>query len=96
MRNKHCFDYSNYIYSQKIYGSIFVDNSTNIQIIGHHYSFLYSIKSGILNCYKEKLPDNLYGLLSGMIIGNTSFIDEDILYSFKNSGITHLLSVSRK
>ena len=94
-RNKGCFDYSKYLYSQNIYGSIVVDEN-DIQVVGYKKSIIHSIKTSIIDSYRRILPNDLYGLLTGMIIGNTTFINDDILVSFQNSGITHLLAVSRK
>jgi competence protein ComEC len=35
-----------------------------------------------------------FGILLGMIVGDTFYIDDDIKTSFKDSGISHLVAVS--
>ncbi len=93
IRNKGGYDYSRYLYSQNIYGSIY--SIGNIEIIERKFNLISIIRDSIINTYKSMLPQKEFSILLGMIIGDTDYIDEDIENSFKVAGITHLLAVSR-
>ena len=93
-RNKGGFDYSKYLYSQDIYGSIYIKNN-NVEIIDIESDLINNIRESIINTYKKLLPNKQFSILLGMIIGDTYYLDDDIKESFKISGITHLLAVSR-
>ncbi|MBO5896591.1 MAG: ComEC/Rec2 family competence protein [Clostridia bacterium] len=58
--------------------------------------FYYCLKAKevITNKINASLSDNNAGLLSGMLFGDKSGIDNKIASAFRNSGIAHLLAVS--
>lgn len=91
-RNEGGFNYRRYLNSQKIYGSIFVKEFylTNIG----RFNFIYYIQDEINKCFAKLLPKNEMGIVLGMMIGETKDISEDVLESFKTTGITHLVAVS--
>ena len=94
-RNRGGFDYSKYLYSQKIYGSIFIEHSEDIQILEVNKTNLISnIQNSIFENLELFFPKEQLGILIGMIIGDTSYITDEVENSFKLSGITHLLAVS--
>ncbi len=93
-RNKNCFDYSKYLFSQGINGTLYVNNPSNIQITGKSSNIVLMIREKILNAIKKSLSNDNIGILIGMIIGDTSLLNEDIQESFKTCGITHILAVS--
>ena len=93
-RNNNCFDYSKYLYSQNIYGTIFVKSVKNIQIVGKKSSIISSVRNSIILNLKSIMDDRTFGILLGMIIGDTSYIDDYTENAFKICGITHLLAVS--
>ena len=94
-RNRGGFDYSKYMYSQNLYGSIFVNNENNFEIIEENrFNLITCIQNSIFDKLRALLPKEQLGILLGMIIGDTFYISEEIIDSFKTSGITHLLAVS--
>jgi len=94
-RNKGGFDYSKYMYSQNLYGSIFVKNEKNIEKMEVEKLNLISfIQKSIYASIEKLLPKDQLGILLGMLIGDTFYISDEIEESFKLSGITHLLAVS--
>lgn len=94
-RNKGGFDYSKYLYSQNIYGSIYISNTNTIEIVEENKFHLISwIQDNIFKILGQVLPKEELGILIGMLIGDTALISEDIEESFQKSGITHLLAVS--
>lgn len=94
-RNRGGFDYSKYMYSQSLYGSIFVENYNNIEILEESkFNLITFIQNNIFEALGKLLPKEQLGILLGMIIGDTFYITEEIENAFKQSGITHLLAVS--
>ena len=94
-RNRGGFDYSKYLYSQNIYGKIKVNEKENVFIVNNdNKDFIYSIQKNIINLLGQYFPSDELGIILGMIIGNTSYISEEVENNFKISGITHLLAVS--
>lgn len=94
-RNRGGFDYSKYMYSQNLYGSIYVDNYSNIELLEENkFNLITFIQNNIFETLGKLLPKEQLGILLGMIIGDTFYITDEIEDAFKQSGITHLLAVS--
>lgn len=94
-RNRGGFDYARYLYSQNIYGSIYLENENSIEISETNtFHLITYMQNSILNSLKKFLPKEHLGIVLGMIIGDTSYISEEVKDEFKQSGITHLLAVS--
>ena len=85
------YDYANYLYSQGIYGTIYVDKYDEI---GVRYNFINQIRHNILDVLGKLFPKEESGLIIGMLIGDTTYLSDDTIKSFKDSGISHLLAVS--
>jgi len=94
-RNRGGFDYSKYMYSQNFYGSIFIDNVNDIEVVEESkFNLITFIQNSIFDKLSALLPKEQLGILLGMIIGDTVYISEGVEEAFKSSGITHLLAVS--
>ncbi|MBQ9314162.1 MAG: DNA internalization-related competence protein ComEC/Rec2 [Clostridia bacterium] len=91
-RNTGGFNYRRYLNSQKIYGSIFVKEFYLTEV--RKFNLIYYIQDEINQSFAKLFPENEMGIILGMMIGETKDISEDILESFKNTGITHLIAVS--
>lgn len=90
------FDYSEYLKTLKIYGTIKPDkinilkeNSNNI-FGGISNKIFIKIK----NIVQENLPEEKANLLLGILVGYKSEIPEEIEENFKESNISHILAVS--
>lgn len=94
-RNRGGFDYSKYIYSQNIYGMLKVRDVNNIykKEIAQN-NIIYEIRKNIKGTFEKILPQDEFGIMTGILIGDTSYITKKTEESFKSSGITHLLAVS--
>lgn len=94
-RNSGGFDYSKYMYSQNYYGSIFIENKEDIEIleIGEG-SLISKIQKSIITVLSKFFPEKHLGVLLGMTIGDTFYVSEEVEEYFRLSGITHLLAVS--
>ncbi len=93
-RNRGGFNYRRYLNSNGYYGQIKVDSFENIEKDILLINSVYSVQNYINNTFKKYLSKNFAGILSGMIIGETSNISDETKLEFQNSGITHLLAVS--
>lgn len=58
------------------------------------FDLIHSIKKSIEKSFARLLPKEHIGILEGMIIGDTSYISEEVKNNFRDSGISHLLAVS--
>lgn len=95
-RNYKGFDYSQYLKTLNIYGTIKVEES---KIINKNQLSPILIS---INNIKEKMIDNANrnmskrtaNLLLGILIGERDNIQEDIIESFRTANLSHILAVS--
>ena len=66
-------------------------NIKNISIIDQKTNFFYNIKNHIINKIESKNYKEYYYTF---ILGDKSYIDDDVLNTFKQNGITHLFALS--
>lgn len=96
-RNFKGFDYLKYLKSQNTYGII---NANKINLIEEKQinlilQLINKIRNSIINNANSLINDkNLSALLIGILIGDTSNIEEETINSFKNSSLSHMLAVS--
>lgn len=73
-------------------------SADTVVITDSHYSIfrqsLYQIKNKFTNVYRQILPPGNAGILSAMILGETSLLDADLKELFRQSGISHILAIS--
>lgn len=91
-RNRGGYNYRRYLNSQNIYGSIYAEKIEITDLPS--FDFIYSIRKSIENTFDKMLPREHVGILQGMIIGDTSYISDETIQNFRDSGISHLLAVS--
>lgn len=96
-RNYKGFDYSNYLKSQKIYGTV---NVKSIELIKNNsidlvLNIINKLRNAIID-NSEKLIANkdASGILIGILIGNTNYAEDEVIENFKNSSLAHMLAVS--
>ncbi|MBR0350715.1 MAG: ComEC/Rec2 family competence protein [Clostridia bacterium] len=95
-RNYEGFDYSQYLKTKNIYGTI---KSDNIQILESSKSLdfnkmIYDLQENIKNKSKKFLTNETYSIFLGLILGDTSNIEEEKMENFRNSNMAHILAVS--
>lgn len=95
-RNYKGFDYSKYLKTKKIYGIIGIEKIDVINKVelNHFFIIVNDLRKNILYKINTLLPNSTQGLLSGILIGQTENLSKEVTESFKNSGLTHVLSVS--
>ncbi|MCI8833330.1 MAG: DNA internalization-related competence protein ComEC/Rec2 [Clostridia bacterium] len=97
-RNYRGFDYSEYLKTLKIYGTISYSGSEmelikkeNINIIElSTHKISDNLNANIKKLFKEKEAS----ILSSILLGDNQYINEQTKESFRNSGIYHILVIS--
>ncbi|MCI5677313.1 MAG: DNA internalization-related competence protein ComEC/Rec2 [Candidatus Faecisoma sp.] len=80
------FNYRNYMYSKKIYFKM----TGKIEKIENGFN-IYKIKGRIID-YINNFRSSSY--LHTFILGNSNYIDDEVLDTYRNIGISHLLAIS--
>ena len=83
------FDYKKYLNNQKIYKVIEI---TDIKIKTKNKNIFYKIKNKIIK-RQEKIPKSK-PYINSLILGNNSYLEEDVITSYRKSGISHLFAIS--
>ena len=96
-RNYKGFDYSNYLKTENIYGTI--EQNGKIELIKEkniNYLFinLYKVKNKIIKNINNKFPEETRGVVLGILLGDKSSIEEDVRQNFADSSLSHILAVS--
>lgn len=95
-RNYNGFDYSSYLKTLKIHGNL---KANNVSVISKNNG---NVILKIANQLNLKIRENINKLMSekysnifiGLILGDTSKIEEDIQEDFKIANISHILAIS--
>ncbi len=96
-RNTGGFDSTNYFKSKKLYGKVTAEGDITIlqkRQVSLFSFFIYHVQVATKDKIKKLLPGEEGNLLLGLLLGNTSFLSEDTIESFKDSNLSHLLAVS--
>ena len=84
----YMFNYKKYLYNEKIYFLLKVDS---IRLNNKNINVLYNLKNYL---YKraERFQDKSY--IYAFILGKTTYIDEEVVTSYRENGISHLFALS--
>ena len=83
------FNYEKYLYNNKIYNMFIVNNYEILE----NENIFYLLKNKIINkinSYENKIKT----YLNLFIMGNNSFLEDDVYNNYHNNGIWHLFAVS--
>ncbi len=83
------FNYKKYLETNKTYNVIEI---TKIKIIKKNKNILWKAKTSLIK-RGEKLKKS-YPYINSLIFGDNSYIDEDIINSYRQNGISHLFAIS--
>lgn len=94
--NYEGFNYKNYLKGLKIYGII---KAQNIEIVDKNQKLLiFRLSNNISIKIKENidkiLSEEQSSIVKGIILGDTTQIEEEIQENFKTSNISHILAIS--
>lgn len=56
--------------------------------------FPLKIRRAVTEAIKDSIPDKYSGMLCAMLLGDTSYLDDETADNFRSTGIAHLLAVS--
>lgn len=84
----YMFNYKKYLYNEKIYYLLKVDS---IKLDSKNINIFYNLKNYL---YKraERFQDKSY--IYAFILGKTTYIDEEVVTSYRENGISHLFALS--
>jgi competence protein ComEC len=89
------FDYKNYLMNRGINGTLI---SSDYNVVDEDIGFTYRLKNGfrgyIIKTVDNHLDETEGGLLKGILLGDTDFIDEELLENIRGLGAAHVLAVS--
>lgn len=93
-RNYKGFSYRNYLKQSKIYGSLY---SKDTKIVGHQSSLLekiYQLKTRLYEVLEKIYETDTSAFLKGILLGDSSNLEDEIKENFKNSSMSHVLAIS--
>lgn len=95
-RNYKRFDYSQYLKTLNIYGTIKVEESKiiNKNQLSPILISINNIKEKMIDNANRNMPKRTANLLLGILIGERDNIQEDIIESFRTANLSHILAVS--
>lgn len=95
-RNYKGFDYSQYLKTLNIYGTIKVEESKiiNKNQLSPILISIKNIKEKMIDNANRNMPKRTANLLLGILIGERDNIQEDIIESFRTANLSHILAVS--
>ena len=96
VRNYGGFDYKEYLKSIKIHGTIRADN---IEILAKNsnnpiFTFANKINLKIKENINKLIPEKYSAIFTGLILGDTSKVEEEVNDNFKIANISHVLAIS--
>ena len=93
-RNKSGFDYSRYLKQEKIYGICKVENLYKIDKKCDLLFYIFKVKNICINIINKNFNKEEAGILRGLLLGDMSFISDEIKEDFQNSNLAHVLAIS--
>ena len=95
-RNYRGFNYKKYLKTQKIYGVIKAKKVTIVSKNNLNFVLIFTnnIRNKIIKSIKKILPEETSTLLTGILLGEKTDLNEEITTSFQKSSLSHVLAVS--
>ncbi len=84
-KTKNLFDYQKYLYYKNVY---FIVTADEIILKNNNKNLFYFIKQKVIESFNK----NAY--LNTFIIGDKSYINDDVKLSYQENGISHLFAIS--
>ena len=98
--NQGNYDERSYLHSNGVILKVKVVDNTSVKIMGssEDYSFiknsLYKIKIQAMQILKQQCDEKEMGLLSAIVLGEKTYLDEGIKELYSANSIAHVLSIS--
>lgn len=96
-RNPGLFDYRLYLKTKGV-RVILLSNAEKVALSDGGSTILFNgiarLKYGFLDQLETAMSPDAFGLMTGMLFGDSSFISDDVYEAFQKNGVAHILSVS--
>lgn len=97
-RNEGGFDYANYLKTKQIAGTVTI-KASDVQVTGKNRVNVITrkmneLKNIMIQKIKNLLPTENTSICIGLLLGDQSFITEEIKESFRQSNLSHMLAIS--
>ena len=83
------FNYKKYLISNNIYNVIEI---TDIKKISDNKNIFYLLKNHLIE--RGKKLDKSYPYINSLLFGNNSYLDEEVVTSYRENGVSHLFAIS--
>lgn len=97
-RNYKGFDYSSYLKSKKIFGSIRADKAEKVGVNNSIYfkylGQVYKLKSTIIVRIENNIDNTNSQVLNAVLVGDKTSLEKEIKDSFRISNLSHMLAIS--
>lgn len=95
-KNEGDFDYKKYLYINGIEGQIFVEECLKIGERKGYYYNLLRLRYRLINKVKSLpiLSNDAKGLVLAILLGDRTYLSDEVVQDFKNLGIMHILAIS--
>ena len=95
-RNPGCFDYSLYLKGRRVYTIMDVSRyRLEAGPVKKPLLHWISVKKGeFFEAVRPYMDERSFSLMTGLLFGETSYMDEDLYEQFRLNGISHVLAVS--
>lgn len=93
-RNYKGFSYRNYLKQSKIYGSLYSQNTKKISQETDLMGKIYELKIKLYGVLDNLYEEDTNAFLKGILLGDSSNLDEEVKENFKNSSMSHVLAIS--
>lgn len=93
-RNYKGFHYRNYLKQSKIYGSMY---SKEAELLKHEntlFEKIFHLKMKLYKVLDVTYRENTNAFLKGILLGDSSNLDDEVKENFKNSSMSHVLAIS--
>lgn len=95
-RNYKGFNYKQYLKTKMIYGTV---NVLDLKVLKNNQAnFIFTLSNNLRESILEQTDkiynSNIKELVKGLMIGEVDKIEEDVVRSFRNSSLAHILSIS--
>src|SRR5699024_9540799 len=95
-RNYGGFDYKEYLKSIKVHGTIKADS---IEVLAKNsnnsiFTFANNINLKIKENINKLIPEKYSAIFTGLILGDTSKVEEELKDKIKIANISHVLAIS--
>ena len=95
-KNPYDFDYSKYMYRQKVYRVIYAKGNSikRISTENSYFKSLEKFKSLVFDRLNKYLSDQEAAVLQSLVLGDRRGLSQSTIDSYNNAGIMHILAIS--